>query len=100
MKDLYKLKPLKTLSVDELGTSTPEELIPFVKKYHDKLEIFTEEFVKDCIKENIDYCSAYGFVFSRAMALLTMKYSKALYEIEKQKRKQNYETNDYNKTDQ
>lgn len=80
------MKSLKTLSIDELGTSTPEELIPFVKKYHDKLEIFTEEFVSDCIKENIDYCSAYGFVLSRIMALLTMKYSKALYEVEKQGR--------------
>lgn len=64
------MKSLKTLSVDEFGTNVPEELIPFVKKYHDKLESFTEEFAKDCIKENIDYCSAYGFVFSRAMALL------------------------------
>lgn len=93
------MKSLKTLSIDELGTSTPKELISFVKKYHDKLEIFTEEFVSDCIKENIDYCSAYGFVFSRAMALLTMKYSKALYEAKKQKREQNYEANDHNKTD-
>lgn len=90
------MKSLKTLSVDELGTDTPKELIPFVKKYHDKLEIFTEEFVKDCINENIDYCSAYGFVFSRAMALSTMKYSKALYEAEKREEisneKKNYNT--------
>lgn len=78
------MKSLKTLSVDEFGTDTPKELIPFVNKYHDKLEIFTKEFVKDCIKENIDYCSAYGFVFSRAMSLLTMGFCKALYEAEKQ----------------
>lgn len=77
------MKLLKTLSIDALGTTAPEELIPFVEKYHNKLETFTEEFVKDCIEQNIDYCSAYGFVFSRAMSLLTMKYSKALYEIEK-----------------
>ena len=44
------MKSLKTLSVDEFGTNVPEELIPFVKKYHDKLESFTEEFDKDCIK--------------------------------------------------
>lgn len=81
------MRHLKTLSVDEFGTNIPEELVPFVRKYHDKLEIFTEEFVKDCIEENIDYCSAYGFVFSRAMGLLTMKYSKALCEKEKQERR-------------
>lgn len=77
------MKPLKTLCVDALGTSTLEELIPFVEKYHDKLDIFAEEFVSDCIKENIDYCSAYGFVLTRTMSLLTMKYSKELWKKEK-----------------
>lgn len=77
------MKPLKTLCVDALGTNTREELIPFVEKYHDKLETFAEEFVSDCIKENVDYCSAYGFVLTRIMSLLTMKYAKALWEKEK-----------------
>lgn len=71
------MKRLKTLSTDCFGTDTPKELIPLVEKYHNRLDILAKEFVEDCIEENIDYNSAYGFILSRLMCQLTIHYCKS-----------------------
>ncbi|SEU09441.1 hypothetical protein SAMN05443270_3093 [Lacrimispora sphenoides] len=71
------------MCIDALGSNTPDDLIPIVEKYHKKLNEFTDEFVDDCIKENIEYCSAFGFLFSHLDHLLAMKYAKRNYEIKK-----------------
>ena len=65
---------MKTLSADCLGMGVIEELFPFVDKYHDKVDALAKEFVEDCIEENIDYCSAYGFLLSRLMCQLSVHY--------------------------
>lgn len=68
---------LKTLCIDSLGTNVPEDLKPFVLKYHDKLDELTKEFVKDCLSKNVEYCSAYGFIISRIVGLLSFHYCKS-----------------------
>jgi len=72
------------MCIDAFGSKTPDELIPIVEKYHKKLDELTDEFVDDCINENIEYCSAFGFLFSRLDHLLAMKYAKRNYEIKKE----------------
>lgn len=68
------MKQLKTLCADSLGTGVPKELEPFIEKYHNKLDTLIKEYVEECLAENIDYCSAYGFILSRAMCLLSLHY--------------------------
>lgn len=68
------METLKTLCADSLGTGILKELESFVKKYHDKLDVLIKEYVEECVVENIDYCSAYGFILSRAMCLLSLHY--------------------------
>ena len=73
----------RLMCIDALGSKTSDELIPIVEKYHKKLDELTDEFVDDCINENIEYCSAFGFLFSRLDHMLAMKYAKRSYEIKR-----------------
>lgn len=76
-KEKIYMEQLKTLCADSLGTGISEELKPFVEKYHEKLDVLIKEYVEECLEENIDYCSAYGFILSRTMCLLSLHYCKS-----------------------
>lgn len=76
---------METFSIDSLGTDTPDRVKPLVNKYHNKIQEFAKEFVNDCVAENIEYCSAYGFLLTRFVGAITMEYSRSIYSTSEEK---------------
>lgn len=62
-----EIKELKTICSDVYGREKPKEMAEFREKHAKAIYEVPESFVKDCVKNNIEYCSANGMFWSLAM---------------------------------
>ena len=67
---------IKTICADKYGIETTEELKPFANKYLNKIRELANEFVNECVDQDIENSSAYGMFLSMVMGELTMAYGK------------------------
>lgn len=71
------MKELKTICSDVYGMEDSKEMQEFIEKHGKAIYEVAESFVEDCVKNNIEYCSANGIFWSLAMGKLTTAYAKA-----------------------
>ncbi len=70
------MKKLKTICSDTYGMETTKELQQLIDKHKAAIFEVAKNFAEDCMKMNIEYCSANGIFLSFAMGELTAAYGK------------------------
>lgn len=58
-------KEVKNLCIDAFGTDAPEDTIHIIENYHERIVDLVDDYVNDCIENNIEYLSSLGFLLSR-----------------------------------
>lgn len=74
---------MKTFSLDSLNGKMNTEIAWIENKTRERLHEIIEDFIKDCIENDIEVCSSDGFFIEMVFQELTMNRSKQVYEISK-----------------
>ena len=59
---------------------TSKEMQDLMDRHSNKIYEVVKDFAEDCVKNNAEYCSAYGIFLTIAMGKLTAAYSKLHYQ--------------------
>lgn len=79
---------LKTITIDSINGEMNSEFELLEKKTRENLRSVINEYIKDCINNNIETCSADGFLFELIFQTITEQRLYISYE-----RKKNAENN-------
>lgn len=70
------MEKLKTICSDIYGMETSKEMQDLMDRHSNKIYEVAKDFAEDCVRNNVEYCSAYGIFSTIAMGKLTAAYGK------------------------
>ena len=71
---------LKTICSDIYGMEMSKEMQDLMDRHSNKFFEVAKDFAEDCVKNNVEYCSAFGIFESLTIGQLTAAYGKLHYQ--------------------
>ncbi len=84
---------MKTFTLDSLSGEMNTEIKWIENKTRKQLQKVVEEFIKDCIENDIEVCSSDGFFIEMVFQELIMSRSKQVFEVSKKEKLNKQENN-------